>query len=95
MPLRKDITMTILIIAVTVDKGTMINKETKKKEDWEGARLCIQEVSENGDARTYIAKAAKDFPAEEVSAAVAENGCLVVSRLLYDRFTRVVGYDTD
>lgn len=81
--------MNIYIIAVTQDKGKL-----KDGTPWEGTRLVIQEVDKD-DARTYIAKAAKDFPSEEVSSAVAENGCLAVSRLLYDRFVRVVGYELD
>ena len=87
MPLRKEIIMTIYIINCVEDKGTL-----KDGKGWTGVRLVIREVSDH-EARTYIAKAAKDFPDDEFIDEISDTGALVVDRLLYDRFGRVIGYE--
>jgi len=89
MPLRKDIIMTIYIIDCVEDKGVL-----KDGQSWTGVRLVVREVTAH-EARTYIAKASKDFPVDDVVNDLAETGTLACSRLLYDRFGRVVGYDID
>lgn len=69
------------------DKGTL-----KDGKGWTGVRIVVREVTEH-EARTYIAKASKDFPADSVVDEISDTGALVVDRLLYDRFGRVIGYE--
>lgn len=79
--------MTIYILNCVEDKGALNDGK-----GWTGIRLVVREVNDR-EARTYIAKASKDFPADAVIDEISDTGALVVDRLLYDRFGRVIGYD--
>lgn len=78
------------ILAISHDKGTIIDKQTKEKKNWEGVRLCVQVHDKNGDT-TKIIKASSEFPTDDVVDTLSDCGMLNC-KLLFDEYGRACAY---